>query len=116
MVKRLVVLLVLLFALISVLAPSAHAYSYYVKGYYRSNGTYVNGYYRTSPNYYKSDNYSYRPSQPRYNSSYTSPRSNYRYSKGWSTPSYYSKPSDYSNSTYRNRPYSTWGAGYEYNY
>ena len=48
----------------------AFAYSYYVNGYYRSNGTYVRGHYKTSPDQYKYNNYSYKSYQPRYNNSY----------------------------------------------
>jgi len=105
-----------IFAFFIATATQGLAYSYKVKGYTKKNGTYVNSYYRTSPNYYKTDNYTYKPSQPTYNKAYTTPRSNYTYSSGWSTPSYYSTPSSYSNSTYKTKPYSSWNAGYQYNY
>lgn len=49
-----------LFVTVSVASPKAEAYSYRVRGYYRSSGTYVQPYYRTSPNSYKYDNYSYK--------------------------------------------------------
>lgn len=54
----------------------------YVNGYYRSNGTYVNSYYRSNANALKYDNYSYKPSQGLYNSSYNSTKN---YNSNWYT-------------------------------
>lgn len=79
------------------------AYTYYVRGYTRSNGTYVNGYYKTSPNYYNYDNYSYRKSQPLYNSSYYKyPRPSYNYSNGIRVPQANRVYSQFESNVYNN--------------
>lgn len=61
--KKAFVLFVAIFTLTLIfltVSPKAEAYSYRVRGYYRSSGTYVQPYYRTSPNRIRYDNYSYK--------------------------------------------------------
>jgi hypothetical protein len=53
-----IIIALITFFYISV-ATQVFAYTYWVDGYYRSNGTYVNGYYRTSPDMYKWNNISF---------------------------------------------------------
>ena len=72
---------ILLVAAIMAFSSFISVSAWYVSGYYRSNGTYVNWYYRSNANAYKFDNYSYKPSQGLYNSSY--------YSRSYSSPSWY---------------------------
>lgn len=85
--SKLVSLCILAFLFLS-FGINAHAYVS-VKGYYRSNGTYVAPYVRSNPNGLKYDNYSYKPSQGLYNSSYGT--------KGviWDTPTYITDPDYY---------------------
>lgn len=60
-----------------------------VKGYYRSDGTYVRPHVRSNPNGVKYDNYSYRPSQGKYNKTYGTRGS------AWDTPTYITDPDYY---------------------
>jgi hypothetical protein len=53
-----IIIALITFLYISV-STQVFAYTYWVDGYYRSNGTYVNGYYRTSPDMYKWNNISF---------------------------------------------------------
>jgi hypothetical protein len=70
--------------------PTVFADAYVsVKGYYKSNGTYVAPHVRSNPNGLKYDNYSYKPSQGLYNSTYGT--------RGieWDTPTYITDPDYY---------------------
>ncbi|MEN9649839.1 MAG: hypothetical protein RL094_806 [Candidatus Parcubacteria bacterium] len=60
-----------------------------VKGHYKKNGTYVAPYVRSNPNGLKSDNYSYKPSQGIYNSTYGTRGTD------WDTPTYITDPAYY---------------------
>ena len=76
----------------------------WVNGYYRSDGTYVRGHYRSNPNGLNYDNYSYKPSQPRYNDSY----GKYNTYK-WNTPSYNTQRDYYTGyNSYRSRHDYNW--------
>lgn len=52
------------------LSSKAEAYSYKVRGFYRSSGTYVQPYYRTSPNRIRYDNYGYKGNYNPYSGRY----------------------------------------------
>lgn len=83
-----------LFALLMVLgimfASTGIAEAYVrVNGYTKKNGTYVAPYVRSNPNGLKYDNYSYKPSQGLYNSSYGTRGAT------WDTPTYITDPSYY---------------------
>jgi hypothetical protein len=72
------------------LAPVFNTNAYVsVKGYTKKNGTYVAPYVRSNPNGLKYDNYSYKPSQGLYNSTYGTRGST------WDTPTYITDPSYY---------------------
>jgi len=70
MKKSLFVVAFLLAIISPAFASNAEARVTSVCGYFKSNGSYVSPYLRTSPNRYKFDNYSYRPSQGLFNKSY----------------------------------------------
>lgn len=77
-------------ALVLFVSSTQVAAAAWVNGYYRSNGTYVNGYYRSDPNGLRYDNYSWKPSQPLFNSSYySSGRSSNWYRPAWEWQSDY---------------------------
>ena len=90
--KKLKLLLVfaIIFSFIITAFPSDSLAYVSVKGYFRSDGTYVRPHVRSSPNAFKFDNYSWRPSQGLYNPSYYAPTKNY--SSDWYTPSYITDP------------------------
>ena len=76
---------------------SEEASAYWVKVYYRSNGTYVSGYYRSRSNAYTYDNYSY--TGPTYSNGYGYNSSYYSGdSSSWYTPSYYDSSWSYEDS------------------
>ncbi len=85
-------LIIIISFFIVALFSASKAEAYYVRGYYRSNGTYVSGYQRSMPNAYTYDNYSYtKPSYSNgygYNKSYSYP--SYSYKSSWYTPYRYS--------------------------
>lgn len=84
-----VISLIVLFVFVFLIGPfSASAYVS-VKGYFKKNGTYVAPYVRSNPNGLKYDNYSYKPSQGLYNSTYGT-RDAY-----WDTPTYITDPDYY---------------------
>lgn len=97
--KKLILLFGILILFFLAINPS-NAEAARVNGYYRSNGTYVQPYYRSNNNGLKYDNYSYKPSQPRYNSSYGS----YNTYK-WNTPSWSTQSNYYSGKSYYNSRY-----------
>lgn len=82
MVKKIVAGLMLLSIMLLVAFDTVSAT--YVSGYHRSNGTYVQPHYRSNPNGLRYDNYSYTPSQGRYNDTYY----DNSYSPSWRTPSW----------------------------
>lgn len=76
--------------LLSFVIPQGVAEAYVsVSGYYRSDGTYVRPHVRSNPNGLLYDNYSWRPSQGLYNSTYGA-RGSY-----WDTPTYITDPDYY---------------------
>jgi hypothetical protein len=79
--KSWLVIIVIIFSFQLLSANCAEAYVS-VKGYTNKNGTYVAPYVRSNPNGLKYDNYSYKPSQGLYNTSYGAKGSS------WNTPSY----------------------------
>ena len=79
------IILTLVIVLISSLSYTAEAYVSY-KGYTKKNGTYVPAGVRSNPNGLKYDNYSYKPSQGLYNSTYGTRGSS------WDTPTYITDP------------------------
>lgn len=92
--KKILATVMGLFVFVSVFGLVNTAEAVSVKGYYKSNGTYVKPYVRSAPNALKYDNYSYKPSQGLYNSSYYAPTKNY--SSSYYTPSYYTQSDYYS--------------------
>jgi len=83
------------------LAPNADAYVS-VKGYYRKDGTYVRPHVRSNPNGVKYDNYSWTPSQGRYNDSYGT-KDNEWDTPTWTTdPDYYEGKAIYDGNTSNN--------------
>ncbi|MDO8259930.1 MAG: hypothetical protein Q7T50_00340 [Candidatus Magasanikbacteria bacterium] len=100
--KKFLVSILIILGLTIIAGVSSKAEAVYVNGYYRSNGTYVQPYYRSAPNGLRYDNYSYKPNQPRYNSSYYSCCR----SSNWYTPSYTWQNDYYSGyNSYRYRNY-----------
>ena len=82
MSKKLIVGFMLLVFMFLTVANTVSAT--YVRGYHQNNGTYVQPHYRSNPNGLRYDNYSYQPSQGRYNDTYY----DNSYSPSWRTPSW----------------------------
>ncbi len=80
---RLIILTVFVFIISLPLTSDAYVS---VRGYYKKNGTYVAPHVRSDPNGLKYDNYSYKPSQGLYNTTYGTRGST------WNTPTYVTDP------------------------